>query len=396
MKNLFYYFFLIVIFFTVSRVLTFPIPLQTFHPYQSVFERFPYLQDMSSHSVVILWETLKPTKGILAVKTERAKATLLKENRITRNHIIRIHSLEPNTFYWYRIISEERIPVTPWIWFKTFPTRHNSHFSFAVFGDSGNGSNYQKKVAHQIFLHHPLLILQTGDLIYGKKSPGGFDRKFFGIYWKTIKNAPIFPVLGNHDLHAEKGKPLLHTFVLPDDSPGGGRYYSFNCGDVHFTALDSMAPLSPGSTQYHWLIHDLSNSKLPLKIAYFHYPLYSSGFHRSNLSLRKILDPVFKKYHVSLVFNGHDHDYERTLPIHGTTFVVTGGGGGILYPVWASRWTAYSATVHHFVWCRVKGLMINCSAIDDRGKTFDKFTVSPPQAGLIKKLNEPKKTFKKG
>ncbi len=40
--------------------------------------------------------------------------------------------------------------------------------------------------------------------------------------------------------------------------------------------------------------------------------------------------------------------------------------------------------------------MINCSAIDDRGKTFDKFTVSPPQAGLIKKLNEPKKTFKKG
>ncbi len=372
-----FYLLLVFYFLTAPTLLTSPLLRGSVPPFHhSVFERYPYLQNMTSYSAAVLWETKDRMSGILSIKTENSKPVVLKEKRRKKNHLIRIHNLSPDTIYWYQIISSKGSPLTPWIWFKTFPTKSYPHFSFAVFGDSGNGSVYQKKVAHQIFIHHPNLILQTGDLIYGKKTPGGFNRKFFWIYWKTIESSPIYPVLGNHDLHAEKGEPLLKTFVLPNDSPGKGKYFSFNCGDVHFIALDSMAPLAPGTTQYKWLIHDLSKTKMPLKIVYFHFPLYSSGFHGGDLPLRKALAPIFKTYHVSLVFNGHDHDYERTIPIHGTIYVVTGGGGGMLYPVWASKQTAYAASVHHFVWCRVNGKKISCDAIDDHGRIFDRFMVN--------------------
>jgi hypothetical protein len=43
-----------------------------------------------------------------------------------------------------------------------------------------------------------------------------------------------------------------------------------------------------------------------------------------------------------MVFNGHDHNYERTVPIGGVTYIVTGGGGKRLYKAGRNVWTAFS------------------------------------------------------
>ena len=40
-----------------------------------------------------------------------------------------------------------------------------------------------------------------------------------------------------------------------------------------------------------------------------------------------MLEPLFVKYNVSVVFTGHDHFYERVKPQKGIVYFVTGSGG---------------------------------------------------------------------
>ena len=55
---------------------------------------------------------------------------------------------------------------------------------------------------------------------------------------------------------------------------------------------------------------------------------------------------------MDLVFSGHDHVYERTVPIRGVTYVVSGGGGRRLYPAGNGEFTASSVSAHHAVLVR--------------------------------------------
>jgi 3',5'-cyclic AMP phosphodiesterase CpdA len=72
----------------------------------------------------------------------------------------------------------------------------------------------------------------------------------------------------------------------------------------------------------------LRQSQDDWKICYFHHPLYSDGkTHGSQVDLRVVLEPLFVKYGVNVVFSGHDHVYERLKPQKGITYFVSGAGG---------------------------------------------------------------------
>ncbi|MCK4236104.1 MAG: metallophosphoesterase [Candidatus Krumholzibacteria bacterium] len=50
--------------------------------------------------------------------------------------------------------------------------------------------------------------------------------------------------------------------------------------------------------------------------AIFHHPPISTGPHTEDeMGLRKTIVPLFERYGVDVVFNGHDHIYERSLYI---------------------------------------------------------------------------------
>jgi hypothetical protein len=138
-----------------------------------------------------------------------------------------------------------------------------------------------------------------------------------------------------------------------------GRYYSFDWGNAHFVALNS--ELYHGDHSYHpeeqktWLDRDPKETRQPWKIVYFHRPIYSSSKHGSDERIRKDLEPVLVRHEVDLVFSGHGHVYERTVPIRGVTYVVSGGGGKGLYPVGRSEWTAFSKSAYHAVVICVDG-----------------------------------------
>ena len=62
----------------------------------------------------------------------------------------------------------------------------------------------------------------------------------------------------------------------------------------------------------------------------FHHPPYACGGHLGSSTVRRAWVPLFERYGVRLVLNGHDHNYQR-FRRKGVTYVVHGGGGAGLY-----------------------------------------------------------------
>ena len=193
---------------------------------------------------------------------------------------------------------------------------------FAVIGDSGTGNNEQYEVARQMEAYRQRVgfdfVIMLGDNIYGGDRPKDFARKF-ELPYKSLLDAGVkfYASLGNHD---NPNQRLYSPFNM-----GGKRYYSFKKGNVAFFVLDSTYM---NSEQLSWLEKELQTSNSAWKICYFHHPLYSDGkFHGPDLDLRKLLTPLFEKYGVNVVFNGHEHVYERIKPENGIYYFVLGNSG---------------------------------------------------------------------
>jgi hypothetical protein len=142
---------------------------------------------------------------------------------------------------------------------------------------------------------------------------------------------------------------------------------------VHFVALDTE---QLGETQTGWLAQDLAQNELPWTVVYLHRPPFSSGYHGSSGQVRAAFSSLFEQHGVQVVFAGHDHNYERTQPINGVTYVVTGAGGHGTRRVGRSSFTAYSENVLHFVHGEVQGDTLLLHAIDAGGREFDSVSIA--------------------
>jgi hypothetical protein len=196
---------------------------------------------------------------------------------------------------------------------------------FGVMGDFGTGKQEQYQLAEvmaKVRGEFPFeLMLTVGDNIYGSSKPQDFVKKFEAPY-KALLDAGVkfYASLGNHDNSRQQS--LYAPFNMD-----GKTYYTFKAPhqDVRFFAIES-SYLDP--PQLQWLERELQNSREAWKIPYFHHPLYSSGGrHGSDLPKRRVLEPLFIKYGVSVVFSGHDHVYERVKPQNGIAYFVVGSSG---------------------------------------------------------------------
>jgi calcineurin-like phosphoesterase family protein len=194
--------------------------------------------------------------------------------------------------------------------------------TFAVIGDSGTGDRVQYELARQMaatYARVPFdLVIMLGDNIYGGQSAQDFVRKFEQPYKPLLESGVRFyAALGNHDHESNRYYPPFNM--------NGQRYYSYAVRNVRFVVLDSDYI---DDRQKTWLEGTLKNADDPWKICYFHHPLYSDGGrHGSQVDLRVLLEPIFIKYDVNVVFAGHDHVYERVAPQHGIHYFIEGAGG---------------------------------------------------------------------
>jgi 3',5'-cyclic AMP phosphodiesterase CpdA len=201
------------------------------------------------------------------------------------------------------------------------PARPDS-LKFAVIGDSGTGEAPEYEVATRMSdarVAFPFeMVIMLGDNLYGRQNAQDFVTKFQRPYAALLTAGVVFYAsLGNHDNPANRSYPNFNM--------GGERYYTYTKKNVQFFALDSN---SMDPQQLAWLDNALKQSAEPWKVCYFHHPLYSDGGrHGSEVELRVVLEPLFVRYGVSVVYSGHDHIYERIKPQKGITYFVNGSSG---------------------------------------------------------------------
>lgn len=193
---------------------------------------------------------------------------------------------------------------------------------FVVIGDTGTGTSKQLEIA-QLMQHYRQLfpfefVLMMGDNMYGSEKAADYKSKFENIYKPLLdQKVKFYAALGNHD---DSNQRFYEFFNME-----GQEYYRFKKGNASFYALNSNYM---DKKQIDWLNEKLAADTAAWKIAFFHHPPYSSGGkHGSDTKLREVVEPIFLKNGVDVVFCGHEHFYERIKPQQGIYYFISGSGG---------------------------------------------------------------------
>jgi 3',5'-cyclic AMP phosphodiesterase CpdA len=251
---------------------------------------------------------------------------------------------------------------------------------FAVIGDTGTGSKHQYTTGQQLAQFRKVFpfefVLMTGDNLYGGEKPKDFENKFERPYEAMLKEGvKFYAALGNHD---DPNQRFYKNFNMK-----GQRFYSFKARDgIRFFSLDSNYM---DKEQIEWLEKELSASASDWKIAFFHHPLYSSGEkHGPDEELRKILEPLFIKHGVSVVFTGHEHFYERLKPQKGIYHFIEGSSAKLRERgIRKSEQTAMGFDSDMtFMLCEIDGDQLYFQTITRMGKTVDSGVLTRRQANL--------------
>ena len=261
---------------------------------------------------------------------------------------------------------------------------------FAAIGDNGTGDRPQYEVAQQMTTAHGTfpfdLVIMLGDNMYGGQSPADFVKKFEQPYAALLAAGTKFQAsLGNHD------RPENVSYKLYNMN--GQRYYTYVRGNVRFFALDST---QMDAKQLAWVDTALQEAREDWKICYFHHPLYSNATrHGSSVDLRVLLEPLFIKHGVNVVFSGHDHVYERVKPQNGIYYFVSGSAGqlrkGNMQPT--AQTAAYFDQDQSFMLVEIAGASLYFQVISRAGKTVDSGVIErQSKTGAIVPARQPDAT----
>ena len=157
-------------------------------------------------------------------------------------------------------------------------------------------------------------VLPLGDNAYESGAPSEFA-ECYKPTWSRFKDRTK-PVPGNHEYNTSQAKGYFGYFGKAAGEPGKG-YYSYDLGGWHIVALNSNCAevgCQASSPQLSWLRADLAKDAKTCTLAYFHYPLFSSGEYRPGIRQVKPLWEALYAADADVVLNGHDHNYQRFAP----------------------------------------------------------------------------------
>ena len=302
---------------------------------------------------------------------------------------MRLSGLEPHTAYHYRVRSRAADGQSVASETYTFRTAIDPQapLAFAVIGDSRTYPKVYRRVCEAVWQQRPDIVLHVGDIV----SDGTVKRQWvfecFRPAQELMSRVALIPSLGNHERDAHW---WYDYFALPEPE----YYFDFTYGNAQFFAVDTDRDLKPDSDQIRWLRRRLAASKATWKFVYHHHPPFSADSNDygdtakgdsvwGDLKVRRALVPLYERYGVDIVFDGHIHLYERTWPLRagradperGVIYVTVGGGGAELEELAPFRpW--FINTVrrnYHFAYVTICGKTLQYRAYDDQGRLFDCF-----------------------
>lgn len=339
------------------------------------FAKGPYLMDAQPRSIAVMFELPQPAGAVVTVRGG-ASGEVRVESTASAFHEVVVDGLEPGTAYDYTV----RVRGGPSAEgsFPTAPEPGDGPIEFLVMGDNRTDAAAHQAVIRAMLEHPGDFVLNTGDMV----ADGSDERDWidmFDVQEPLLRNTPMFPALGNHELYAE-GRGLqsfLEYTRVPRELGGQETYYGFTYGPVRFFVLDSNEGWARDSTQWRWLEEQLEAAEADgaidhVMVAMHHGP-YSSGRHGGHRGMGDAgLADLLRAHGVSLVLSGHDHLYERG-DVDGLKYIVTGGGGAPLYPIneRLPGQLAFEPT-YHFLRVGVEGERVVVTAIRPDGSEIER------------------------
>lgn len=356
-----------------------------------------------STSAAILWSTDFDTRAtVVQIGTSMAALSRTAlghvasggtgDDRVTV-HEVHVCGLTPATTYYYRVGGEGHwSPVQS---FKTAPANADSTVNFAVCGDSRDNlvtwQRVQRAIVQQSGMNIPDFLMFSGDAVQLGQIQGAWETWFRGAT-ATMGTMPWIMAHGNHDA-------LAINYLLQFAQPQGGDmnqselYFSYDYGPMHIVVLNDTGTGSLteliNTTERNWIEADLTRANanramVPWIVVMHHKPPFSSAVHSDDadtVQVRMAWPPLFARFQVDAVFNGHDHHFEMTQPLngmgtpvaageYGTTYVTSAGSGAELYDRSVNRsWTKVIEKVDNFTMVRASrtALRIEGFRVDGAG-----------------------------
>jgi acid phosphatase type 7 len=329
----------------------------------------------------------------------RSQTVTLDHGRSVVQLTVVFEDLAPDTVYAYRVGAEGA--WSEWNQFKT-ASRGPAPFSFVYFGDpqeeilskcSRVFRAAYKQAPDADFWHF------VGDLVDHGDQDGEWGELFDALGW-VPRTTPMILLPGNHeypDKRFVKGADYQLCnlwrphFTLPENGPAGleETVYTIDYQGVRLVMLNGNERLED---QARWLERVLSANPQPWTVVAIHQPMYSTGKYRNNPTLQDLFVPIFDKYRVDLVLQGHDHTYSRTAKLKngtrdetGTVYVVSVSGPKS-YPV-NPRYQALmekSGTGRQlFQVIRVTPKRLTYRSYDAAGTLYDTLVLEKDDAGKV-------------
>ncbi len=253
-------------------------------------------------------------------KQVEAQSEALKSNLSTAHyHSVVFKDLEPDTVYAYRV--GDGVNWSEWFHFRTATAKPEA-FSFVYFGDAQNDvRSMWSRVIREAYRDAPkaAFLLHAGDLVNRAESDAEWGEWFGAGGWLNAMT-PSVAIPGNHEhVKIREGdrqrRKLSHhwrkVFTFPENGPRGLEETCFTT-TYHNLRIIGLNSNEMQEVQAEWLERVLAENESEWVVCTFHHPIFSTGKDRDNPELRALWKPIFDKYKVDLVLQGHDHTYGRT------------------------------------------------------------------------------------
>jgi hypothetical protein len=219
-------------------------------------------------------------------------------------------------------------------------------------------------------------VLSTGDMVADGRDPEDWQ-ELFDATRVLYAELPVFPTLGNHEARSSgQGVPFYRDHVRTPTGPGDEAFYVFDYGPVRVLVLDSNQSLERGSPQRDWLESEARRARQASAPAHLfaaiHHGPFSSGGHGPNEAIAGTdVEELLRRAGVELIFEGHDHAFERG-DVDGLKYILSGGAGAPLYVTNDERpYQLAFEPAHHFVRVVVTGPRVSITAIRKDGSVLD-------------------------
>lgn len=308
----------------------------------------PMVQAVTQDGMTIVWQVNQSGSGEVQVLDGERVARTIPARFEHGRFVARVDGLKPGQTCRYRVVLKQvgSSVVFDEVWTARTNPGPDSDVRFIAFGDSGTGGAGQYRLGEGMPKHKPDVVIHTGDLVYPDGERDDYVDNFFMPYADLLPSALFMPSVGNHDDNTDEAAPLLEVFELPENGPEGTdpeRHYWFDWGRARFVALDSTVGKDEIADKIApWIEKVFADAGPRWRFVYFHHPPYTGCYkHPPAKQIVKGLVPSFERSLVDIVFCGHNHLYERTLPLkggkvvdprEGVIYIVTGAGGAALYP----------------------------------------------------------------